>query len=405
MKYKYTARTKDGEMQTGFVEAGNQEAAANILTGHELFILSLEEGERIGLWSFFSHFLNRVKRVDLMIFTRQFATLLQSDVPLTDSLSNLYKQTRNPILKETVYEISNDVSAGLTLSQSLQRQSHIFSDFYFNMIRSAEITGRLEQAMEFLADYLEKEVGWQSKIRNAMIYPIFIVVIFLAVATLLLAVVFPALTPVFAESGAELPLLTKILLVSGNFMAKWWWLVILLIISAIGALVGYLKTPEGRIVFNELIIKTPVFGELSKKIYVARFSQLLSVLIKGGIPVAQSLEITGHTIGNVVYRDILHDISERIKAGEMLSSLLLSNDYYFPPLVGQMVAIGENTGRLDEVLGRIANFYNREVENVLSNLTELIQPMLIAVIGIFVGLLFAAVLIPIYNLIQQFKTF
>ena len=402
-KYKYTARTKQGELQTGFVEAPNQGTAANILSGHDLFVLSVESAERKSFFENTFSFLNRVKIIHLMTFTRQFATLLQSTVPLSDSLITLHKQTKNPILKEAIFEISNDVSAGLSLSQALERQSGIFSDFYINMVRSAEITGRLEEVSGFLADYLEKESIWRSRVRNALIYPIFVMSLFAIVGIFLLTFVFPKLTIVFEETSVKLPLMTKIFLEAGNFLLNWWWAIAIISALLITLLIDYLRTGEGKAVLSELMIKLPILGDLFKKMHVTRFSESLGVLIKGGIPITQAIEITAHVIGNVIYRDILEEIAEKVKAGELLSNLLRQNEYYFPDLVGQMVAIGENTGRLEQMLAKISDFYSREVENTLDNLTELIQPVLISIIGIFVGLLFASVLIPIYNLTQSFN--
>lgn len=401
-KFKYNARTKEGELQTGFIEAPNRELATNTLTGHELFILSLEDAEVVRWYEKFLGFLNRVKLRDLMVFTRQFATLLESKVPLGDSIRSLYKQTKNPILKEAVFEVSTDIDSGLSLSQALERQSAVFSEFYVNMIRSAEITGRLEEAMLFLAEYLDKEVMWHSRIRNALIYPTTVIVLFVVVAGIMLMTVFPQIEPIFKESGIQLPFITEVLLGAGSFMLKWWWSIFFIIALLIVLLVDYVKSEEGKAVANEIVIKIPVLGNLFKKIYVARFVESVSVLIKGGIPLAQAVEIAGHSIQNLVYRDVLHEVAEGIKAGELFSSLLGQNEYYFPPLVGQMVAIGEGAGRLDEVLTRISTLYTREVNDILDNLVEMIQPALIAVIGIFVGLLFASILIPIYNLAQTF---
>ncbi|PIP92173.1 hypothetical protein COW77_01385 [Candidatus Wolfebacteria bacterium CG18_big_fil_WC_8_21_14_2_50_39_7] len=402
MKFKYNARTQEGELQTGFVDAANREAALNVLTGHELFILSLEEAERARWYDKFLNFFNRVKIVDLMIFTRQFATLMESKMPLGNSLRTLYQQTRKPILKEAIFGVSSDVDAGLSLSQAMERQGKIFSGFYINMIRTAEITGRLEEAMMFLADYLDKETMWRSRIRNALIYPIILIILFLVVAGIMLITVFPQIEPVFKEAGVTLPLITQFFLFSGNFIIQWWWAIILISVLLLFLLVDYLQSDEGRIVLNEVIIKIPIFGNLFKKMYVARFAESTSVLIKGGIPITQAIEIAGHAIGNVIYRDILHEIAEGVRGGELLSNLLSQNEYYFPILVGQMVAIGEGTGRLDEILSRISTFYTREVNDILDNLMELIQPILVAIIGVFVGLLFASILIPIYNLAQAF---
>jgi len=402
LKFKYNARTQEGELQTGFVDAANREAALNVLTGHELFILSLEEAERARWYDKFLNFFNRVKIVDLMIFTRQFATLMESKMPLGNSLRTLYQQTRKPILKEAIFGVSSDVDAGLSLSQAMERQGKIFSGFYINMIRTAEITGRLEEAMMFLADYLDKETMWRSRIRNALIYPIILIILFLVVAGIMLITVFPQIEPVFKETGVTLPLITQLFLFSGNFIIQWWWAIILISVLLLFLLVDYLQSDEGRIVLNEVIIKIPIFGNLFKKMYVARFAESTSVLIKGGIPITQAIEIAGHAIGNVIYRDILHEIAEGVRGGELLSNLLSQNEYYFPILVGQMVAIGEGTGRLDEILSRISTFYTREVNDILDNLMELIQPILVAIIGVFVGLLFASILIPIYNLAQAF---
>jgi len=402
MKFKYYARTQEGELQTGFVEAFNREGAANILTSHNLFILSLESAEQRHWFSRIVNFLNRVKIKDLVIFTRQFATLMESKMPLVNSIEALYQQTKNPLLKEAIFEIASDVDSGLSLSQAMERQKQFFSEFYISMIRNAEITGQLEEAITFLADYLEKELMWRSRVRNALIYPSIVVVLFLVVAGVMLTVVFPKIGPVFEETGTSLPLVTQIFLSAGNFILQWWWAIIIILILLVFLLIDYFQSYEGKAVFNELIINVPLLGELFKKIYVARFTEAISVLVKGGIPITQAIEIAGRTIGNVVYRDILNEMADKVRAGELFSNLLFQNEYYFPALVAQMVAIGEKTGRLDEVLSRISNFYTREVNDLLSNLVELIQPLLIAVIGAFVGLLFASVLIPIYNLAQAF---
>lgn len=402
MKYRYSARTKTGELQVGFVESVSRETALRVLTGHELFILSLEEMGHPAWHAAFSNFFNRVRRADLMIFTRQFATMLEAAIPLGDALTSLYRQTRNLTLRETVFEVSTDISSGLSLSQALERHRRIFSEFYVNLIRSAEVTGRVEEAMTFLADYLEKETSLMGKVRNALIYPVFVIVLFLLVAGVLMGVVFPQLEPIFRESNVALPVITEMFLAAGGFIARWWLAV--LIAGGVGAVIviDYFRSQEGSIVYSQALMAAPVIGALFKKVYVARFAEAASVLIKGGIPIAQAIEISGHTIGNLVYRDALHEAAESLRRGEQLSQALERNPAYFPPLVSQMVAVGESTGRLDQMLGRVAAFYTREVDALVGSLVELIQPALILIIGALVGLLFAAVLLPIYNLVQVF---
>ncbi|MFH1759094.1 MAG: type II secretion system F family protein [Patescibacteria group bacterium] len=402
MKFKYSARTKTGEMQVGNIEAVNREAALATLNSHDLYVLSLE-GEAPAVWyNRLLSIFNRVKRSELMIFTRQFATMLDASIPLNDALKSLYRQTRNPILKEAVFDISSDIDSGLSLSQALERQAHIFSEFYINLIKSAEVTGEVEAAANFLADYLEKEQALVSKIRNAMIYPTFVIVLFVITSAVLIGVVFPQLEPVFTEAQVELPLISQIFLGMGNFVASWWLIIIIVAIIIIVLLIDYFRSDEGRVVWDQLVMSLPVFGKLLRQSYVARFAEATSVLIKGGIPIAQAIEVGSHTIGSFIYQDVLKDVANRVRRGELLSQALESNDEYFPPLVSQMVAIGEKTGRLEPMLSKVYDFYSREINNLVENLVELIQPILILIIGAFVGLLFASILLPIYNLVQVF---
>jgi len=402
MKFRYSARTKQGELQTGFVEAVNREAAFNILASHELYILSIDTAETERWYNRFLGIFQRVKQADLMIFTRQFATLLDAKISLGDSLKNLYKQTRNPLLKEAIFELSSDIDSGLSLSQAMQKHPNIFSEFYTSMVRSAEITGRMEEVIGFMADYLEKEAGILSKVRNAMIYPVVVLALFGVVAAVMVVFVFPQLEPIFAESNVEVPIITKILLGAGDFVSNWW-LAVLVLMGFFGFIfIDYFSTEEGKIVFDELQVRTPVIGNLYKKLYVARFAESCAVLIRGGIPISQALEIAGHTIGSIVYRDALHQVAEAVRGGQLMSQALAEYEYYFPPLVSQMVAVGESTGKLEALLSRISSFYTREVDDAVSSLVELIQPALMVVIGIMVGLLFVAILLPIYNLTKAF---
>lgn len=402
MKFKYNARTKAGEMQLGYVEAVSRDAAYGILNGHELYILSLEAVKIPKIYASLLNFLQRVKRVDLVVFTRQFAAMLQADMPLSDTLDALYAQTRNQTLKEVVFEMGADVNAGLSLSQALEKHSNVFSEFYINLIHSAEVTGRVDEVMNFLADYLEKELILVNKVRNAMIYPAFILGLFMIVGGILVGVVFPQLGPIFRDAGVQLPIFTRALLATGNFLADWWLAVIIGAVVAFIIVIDYFRGLEGKVVFSQISVKLPLFGNLFRKIYVSRFAEGLSVLIKGGIPISQAIEISGHTIANIVYKEIIHDVAERVRGGELFSQAISRTSFYFPPLVSQMIAVGEKTGKLEEMLGRVATFYTREVNDVVGNLVELIQPALMIVMGVLVGLLFASVLLPIYSLIQSF---
>lgn len=403
MKFKYQARDKNGELQVGFVDAPSKESAASMLSSHDLFVLSVSSVEKSDLMDRVKRFLNRVKIKDLMIFTRQLSTLIESEMPLNNALHTLYSQTPNPILKEAVHQVSQDVESGLSLSQALERQGPIFSDFYVSMVRSAEVTGHLEEAMIFLASYLEREAQWKSKISNAMVYPAVLLLLFIVVLGVMVIMVFPKIGPVFEESGIALPVITRVVLFGGNILVDWWWVVLLVIFGVVFMVADYFKSGEGKVIANQIILGTPVFGDLFRKIYIARFCQSLSVLLKGGIPITQAIEIASSTIGNAVYEETLSSIAQGVREGALFSQLLLSYDKYFPPMVSQMTAIGETTGRLDEMMTRVAKFYDTEVNTMMATLSELVQPILILIIGVFVGILFAAILLPIYNLAQSFR--
>lgn len=388
-------------MQIGDVEASNRETALNILFGHGLFVLSIEE-ERSDVWyERILGFLKRVRVNDVMVFTRQFATLLASQVSISDSLTNLFKQTTNPLLKEAIYDISNDVDAGFSLSQAFEKHPGIFSEFYVNMVRSAEVTGRLAEVMDFLADYLEKQALLKSKVQNALSYPIFVVVLFFVVILIMVTFVFPQIMPVFEEANVVVPFYTTLILKTGIFIGEWWWAILLIVVVFAFVLIDYLQTKEGGVVFDEVSLRTPIIGKLLRKMYIARFAESTRVLIHGGLTIPQAIEISSRTVGNKIYEGLLQGASEQIRKGKLLSKIL-EEIPEFPPLVSQLVSIGESTGRLEELLKKVNDFYTREVDDMVNNLVTLIQPLLMVVIGGMIALLFAAILLPLYSLTQSF---
>jgi len=401
MKFKYSARNKGGEMQVGIVEAASREAAAAILSVHDLFILSIESAEKRTAVDVLASWINRVRSKDLVIFSRQMATLLEARVPLRDTLKNLYRQTENRLLKEVVFDISADISAGVSFSQALEKHNNVFSDFFINMMRAAEVTGRVDEAMTFMADYLEKEDALSSKVRNALIYPAFVIGLFVLVVGVMVVYVFPQIKPIFDETGVALPIYTKIILGTGDFILAWWWALIAIAVVVAVAIADYVSTEEGRGLMNEISLRTPVLGSLYRKVYITRFAQSVSVLVAGGVAIVQAIRISARTIGNVVYAEELERVAERVKEGELVSKAL-EDSPHFPLLVANLVAIGEQTGKLDQLLRKIADFYTRQVDETVGSLVELIQPILMVAIGLFVGVLFASILMPIYNLAQTF---
>lgn len=402
MKFNYKARTKEGELQVGNVEAASREAAANVLLQHDLFVLSIEYVKESTVKSRITQFFERVKTADLMVFTRQFATLLASQVPLNDSLASLYKQTTNVVLKQAIYDVGNDVSSGFSLSQALERHGSIFSEFYVNMVRAAEVTGRLAEVLEFLADYLERQNTLIGKVKNALYYPLFIIILFFVVVIVMVTTVLPQIAPIFAETKVDLPIFTKILLGGGQFIASWWWAILIIIGVFVFMLVDYFMTAEGKTVLDEVSLRIPIFGTVFQKLYIARFAEAARVLIKGGLTIPQAIEISSRTIGNVAYQDLLHRAADEVRKGKLLSQALAGMEE-FPPLVSQLIAVGEATGRIELLLEKINLFYSRQVEDTVDNLVNLIQPILMIVIGVMIAILFAAILLPLYSVSQSFS--
>jgi type IV pilus assembly protein PilC len=291
-----------------------------------------------------------------------------------------------------------DVDAGLSFSQALERQGTLFSDFFVSMIRSSEATGNLNEAMSFLADYTEKEGALWSRALAALIYPVIISILFFGVAIVMIVVVFPQLAPVFEQSGVELPLFSKILIGSGTTLSKWWPAALLLIVVLIMMILSYARTPEGRAFFDDLKIRLPIASRVYVPVTITRFANAMAILLRGGIPVAQALEIVSHTVNNVLYEDALHDISDKVRQGEPLSQAIARYPDYFPALVAQMIVVGEATGRLDQILTRLSGFYTQEADRAINTVVDLIQPLMMVVIGGLVGLLFASILLPMSQL-------
>ncbi len=401
MKFKYQAKTKDGTTQVGFVEAGDRDSASSILAGHDLFVLSLVATNPPGALDTISGFFARVRRKDLIIFSRQLATLLEARLPLNNALKILYEQTANATLKEAISQVTEDIDAGISFSQAMERQNNVFPDYYIEMVRAAEVTGNLNEVSSFLADYTEKEGDLASKAASALVYPGIVVGLFVVVAFILLTFVYPSLGSVFAQNGVSLPWYTQILLNTGTFLSRWWVAVIIAVVALGAVIVDYARTEEGKAILDEAKVRLPILKKVYLPVIMARFGNSAALLVHGGIPIAQSLEIIGHMVGNTVYKDVIHDIAEDVRQGSLLSQSIAKYPQYFPELVPQMVAVGETTGKIEDMFTRLSGIYTREADEVTGNLVELIQPALMISIGLMVGLLFASILIPLYSFTES----
>lgn len=384
-------------MQAGAVEALDRKEAVDTLQKRGLVVIALEE-EGANVLARKLTLFSRVKNRDLVAFSRQLATLFGAKVSLVASLELLASQSNNVYFQEVLFDVASSVEAGQSFSQALEKHQKVFSDFYINMVKAGEISGGLEKTLEFLADYLEKQYMLVSKIKGALTYPAFVMFGFIIVGVLVLTMVIPNLTDILTQAGQELPLPTKMIIAVSDLLIKWGWLIAIL---AVGGVFGFFtllkKSPEFRYMFDSFKLKVPLFGKIYQKFYLVRIADNLGTLIEGGLSILRSFQITADVVGNVVFQKIILEAREEVRVGNSISTVF-EKYKVIPPLVSQMIATGEKTGSLDFILKKLADFYRREVETVVGGLAQLIEPLMIFVLAAGVGILFAAVLLPVYNL-------
>ena len=400
MKFIYQARDKNGILKTGVIKARSLNIAIKILQSYGLVVLKIiSEKKTTFLDTIFGKHL-KVSRQDLAIFLRQFSTLLDSQVPLNEALKTLLLQAASPAIRDLVSELIEDIDSGLPLSQAVAKRNDVFGEFYSQMVRSGEISGRLQEVLAYLADYAEHENDLMNKAKAGATYPVFLFISFIVIAVVITTVLAPQMSNIFAEFGQTPPLGTRILIVTGNLLNHWGILLTVIIAGITWMILNYFHSPEGRRMLGIYILSIPVIGKVYRKIYIARFCETAGTLMQGGIPVVTAFEVAGDATGNYVYQQQGHKIAEGIKNGESLSKVLGQYSEYFPPLVGQMAAVGERTGRLDSILKKVSQYYQKDIDSSFNKMLSLLQPILIIFIGIFVALLVAAVLLPIYQLAQ-----
>ena len=397
MKFNYQARTKSGEIQSGTIEASSKEAALSLLHKYDLYVTFIEKARAL-FWEKKIAIFERITSKEVVMFSRQLSIMFRSQVSLIEALQTLAEQTKNQNFKEKILKISQEVEGGAPFSKALALYPHIFSSFYVSIVKSGESSGNLSESLDYLAKHLEREYRLLSGVRGAMIYPIFIIVVMFIVLIAMVIFVFPHFTEILTQSQIELPLVTKIVLAFFEFLRKRGWILFGGIVGLAVFLWRYSKSPRGRKILDKFFLGLPLIGSFFKKIYLTRFAENLSTLISGGLPIVQSLEITGDIVGNSVYQKIILKIKEEVKKGRTISSVLSGYPATFPPLTVQMVLVGEKTGTLSKTLEDIATFYQQEVERGIDNLLSILEPVLIVFLGLVVGFVVMAVFIPMYQM-------
>ncbi|MBI2057699.1 MAG: type II secretion system F family protein [Candidatus Yanofskybacteria bacterium] len=399
-QFTYEAKDKEGKLINGVIDALSEDAAVETLHDKGFVILSLVAVER-GLFKGgdINSFLVKPNKKDVTVFTRQLATIIAADIPLIEGLETIASQAEKESFARIVKEMAEAIRGGSSLSTAVSKQPKLFGDFYVSLVKSGEVSGRLEKTLNYLADYLERSQSLNSKIRGAMAYPMFIVFALGIVGFIMMTFVLPKLLSILTESGVEdIPIITRVLIKLTNFVNNYILLVLFSLIFLAWFTRQYVRTKTGKYKIDRLKISFPRLGVIARNIYIARMSETLSTLVKAGVPILEGLRITSEIVGNFIFRDMLLEAEKNVRNGGSISAVLTAHKD-IPKLVSSMLAIGEKTGKTDFMLDNIYNFYNAEAERDIQNLSQLIEPILILLLGVGAGLLVAGILLPIFSLV------
>jgi type IV pilus assembly protein PilC len=394
--FKYRVRTTEGLIQAGLVDAPTQTDAVDALVERGYEVLILETFASGPVKQTFS-FLNRIQTKDIVVISRTLSVMISASVPLVDALKNIATQTENAALREIMRDVASEVETGSRLSDAFERHPKVFGGFFVNMIRSGETSGQLESVLDYLADQQEKDYDLTGRIKGAFIYPAFILFAMFGVGFMMMAFVIPKLTVILEEADVELPFATRALIAVSGFFEHYW---ILILIGVFALMIGFqvfIKTPYGKLKWDGLKLSVPIFGKMFQHMYVVRFSRSLATLIQGGVDQVTALEIVAGIVGNQVWKRMVYDTIKEVNEGNSITTAFLRNRKV-PSMMIQMLIVGEDTGKLQEVLNRVADFFRRELDNTVRNLVTLIEPIVMILLGLAVGVMVSAILVPMYNL-------
>jgi type IV pilus assembly protein PilC len=398
--YTYKVRDKQGKMLQGSLEADSTTLVANKLRQMGYVPLAIDKKATSGVNKELSFFKPKVKLKDIAIFSRQFATMINSGLSLLRSLSILEEQTESKALKAMLHEVRTDVEKGASLSQALARHPRAFNRLYIAMVRAGETGGVLDSVLLQLSDTIEKQVELKRKIKAAMTYPVAVLALVLLIVTIMLLFVVPTFKNIYADLGGTLPLPTRVLVFISSLLKTWFPIILIGEIAFVVLFKRWIETDTGRAAWDVFKLKMPIFGGLVHKTALTRFAQTLASLLRAGVPILESLEITSETVGNTVVSSAVKDMQDGVKQGEPIAQRMAHAEKVFPPMVTQMLAVGEETGAVDTMLEKVGEFYEQEVEATVNALTSLLEPILIMVLGGAVGGMVIALYMPMFNVIK-----
>lgn len=396
LNFTYTAKNAQGKTSTGLVEAESEDAAAKTLLNQGLSPLKLEmKDTSTGL---FARISNRISTKDRIIFTRQLATLINAGLPLTQSLRTVASQTDSKPLAIIVQQVISSVEGGAALADSLSKHPRVFNEVYVALVAAGESSGTLDLALDRIASQQEKDAEMISKIRGALIYPLIVLFVISAVVIFLLTTVVPQIELLYTDFNKELPFLTAILIAVAKFMINFWWLILITAGVVIFFSSKWVRTKPGQRVVDQIKLKMPIFGDLFRKLYMARFSRTGATLLQSGVPMLEMLRITGRAVDNLYVTDAIDRSAEKVKGGKALSAALMKEPTFLA-LVPQMLNIGEQSGAIDDMMNKTAVYYENELDIKIKNISTLIEPILMVFLALVVGGIVMAILLPVYNLV------
>jgi type IV pilus assembly protein PilC len=401
MLFRYKVIDNSGVTKEGDIEAVGRDVAINALQDRGYLIISIDAAAKKKSILDTLSFGKRIPLRDVVIMSRQFSTLFEAQVPAIRVFTLMQNNIQNKYLSDIIGAVAEDIRAGKTISDSLAKHPEAFSRFYVNMISAGEESGKLTETFQFLADYLERSYQLTSKTKHALVYPAFVIFTFFVVLILMLTMVIPKLGEVILESGQDIPAYTRLVIGLSDFTLNYGLYVGIAIVLGIVVLYRYIQGQTGKGKWDLLKLQIPYFGDLFEKMYLSRISDNLSTMLGSGIPIVRALEITANVVDNKIYEDIIKDGSETVRQGRMLSDSF-SQYKEIPPILVQMIRVGEETGALSRILDTLATFYRREVEDAVDTLIGMIEPAMIIVLGVGVGFLLTAILMPIYNITSSF---
>ncbi len=399
MIYRYKAITDKGEKKEGTIDAVSRDLAISALQRRALVVVSLKEEGDGGIKR---EIFTKVKQKDVVVLSRQISTLFEAQVSALKAFSMLAANAENNSLRKKLTQVVDDLQAGNSISEALAKHPDVFTEFYTNMVKAGEESGTLVKTFSYLADYLDRQYELTSKTRNALIYPAFVVFVFIAVMVLMMVMVIPKLSEIILESGQDIPVYTRMVISTSNFFVDYGVFILIAFLLLMGY--GYMisRRPSGQLYLDKLRFSIPVIGKLFQKLYLSRIADNLDTMITSGIPIVHAIEITGNVVGSNVYSLIMKNTAEAVKGGSALSDAL-SREALIPPIMVQMMKTGEETGSLGQILRTMAHFYKREVDDVVDTLVSLIEPIMIVVLGLGVGILLSSILVPIYNIASSIQ--